>query len=610
MAQNLMTPGVYIEEKNAFPGSVVEVATAIPAFIGYTEKASRKGKSLLNQPTRVTSLKEYIELFGMGNNPQFSLKGASDSSRNTIQIGSKKWAIDYNTDNQLNFFDSIQLFYANGGSTCYIVSVGTFGENSKIKISDKELLDGLETLVKENEPTMLVVPDAVNFPVDTCYSIYTAMLRQCYKMQSRVAILDVFDGYKNYREDDVVKVFRGKIGTEFLNYAAAYYPWLDTNVVKKGEVTFEHLPEADLEKILPEMEAKALVKQFPKDKDAFLEALIYEKPEAFKKALESDKTDAGITVSPGTGPIEPKLDPNATEAQEADFKEKHDLWKIEDDEFQAADRKFKADSKIKVLEAPDASKDSTDTGNKNKVTAIKEQLESMEAVSDLLESYIKNKNSNYHQGLVATSATYSNILEKVIEVRNLLPPSAAMAGIYTTVDNNRGVWKSPANISVSSVIKPSVNITHDEQEQLNVDALSGKSINAIRTFPGIGTLVWGGRTLDGNSLDWRYVNVRRTMIMLEQSIKLALRAYVFEPNDANTWVTVKSMIINFLTEKWKQGALAGSSPEDAFEVNIGLGSTMTSVDILEGKMLISVKLAIVRPAEFIVVTFQQQMQKS
>jgi hypothetical protein len=185
-----------------------------------------------------------------------------------------------------------------------------------------------------------------------------------------------------------------------------------------------------------------------------------------------------------------------------------------------------------------------------------------------------------------------------------------MAGIYTTVDNNRGVWKSPANISVNSVVKPAINITHDQQEDLNVNATSGKSINAIRTFPGIGTLVWGGRTLDGNSLDWKYINVRRTMIMLEQSIKLALRSYVFEPNDANTWVTVKSMIINFLTEKWKQGALAGSSPGDAFDVQVGLGATMTSLDILEGKMLVSVKLAIVRPAEFIVVTFEQQMQKS
>jgi len=159
------------------------------------------------------------------------------------------------------------------------------------------------------------------------------------------------------------------------------------------------------------------------------------------------------------------------------------------------------------------------------------------------------------------------------------------------------------------VIAPVVNISSEQQESLNVDVIAGKSINVIRTFSGIGTLVWGGRTLDGNSQDWRYINVRRTLIMIEQSIKLAARAYVFEPNDANTWTTAKCMISNFLTNLWKQGALAGSLPEQAFDVQIGLGTTMTPNDILDGKMIVSVKVAVVRPGEFIVITFEQQMQQ-
>ena len=195
------------------------------------------------------------------------------------------------------------------------------------------------------------------------------------------------------------------------------------------------------------------------------------------------------------------------------------------------------------------------------------------------------------------------------EKLNLLPPGAAMAGIYTMVDNTRGVWKAPANVSMSTVVAPTVNITHDDQEELNVP-LSGKSINAIRSFIGEGTLVWGARTLDGNSLDWRYINVRRTMIMLEESIKIASKAYVFEPNVANTWVTIKSMISNFLTGIWKRGGLAGASPDDAFSVHVGLGDTMTPEDILEGILRVTVLVAITRPAEFIEITFQQQMQKS
>lgn len=98
--------------------------------------------------------------------------------------------------------------------------------------------------------------------------------------------------------------------------------------------------------------------------------------------------------------------------------------------------------------------------------------------------------------------------------------------------------------------------------------------------------------------------------MIEQSLKLATRAYVFEPNDAGTWVTITSMMNNFLYNLWKQGALAGAAPEQAYDVQLGLGSTMTPSDILDGVMRITVKVAIVRPAEFIVITFQQQQQQS
>ena len=154
-----------------------------------------------------------------------------------------------------------------------------------------------------------------------------------------------------------------------------------------------------------------------------------------------------------------------------------------------------------------------------------------------------------------------------------------------------------------------VLIDHEQQEDLNAPIL-GKAICAIRPFIGLGTMVWGARTLDANSLDWRYINVRRTVIMLEQSLKFAAKAYVFEPNVKNTWVSIESMIGNFLTNLWKQGALAGAVPADAFSVSVGLGVTMTANDILEGIMRIEVKVAVSRPAEFIVISFEQQMQKS
>ena len=183
-----------------------------------------------------------------------------------------------------------------------------------------------------------------------------------------------------------------------------------------------------------------------------------------------------------------------------------------------------------------------------------------------------------------------------------------MAGVYTLVDSTRGVWKAPANVGLARVLRPAVDISHAEQEDLNVST-QGKSINAIRNFVGEGVLVWGARTLDGNSLDWRYVNVRRTVIMLEQSCLLAAQALVFEPNVANTWVTVKAMISNFLFGIWKRGGLAGAVPDDAFSVHVGLGETMTEQDILDGLLVVTVMVALTRPAEFIEITFRQQ-QKS
>lgn len=510
MPSKLMTPGVYIEEKNAFPSSAVAVETAVPVFIGYTEKAEWNGKSLQNKPTRITSYAEYTERFGGAFHARFTLAEPDPAiKQETFSLGGKQTIVKINDKNTAYMFNSIRLFYANGGGPAYILSVDTYHGKTELEIKEDDFgVAVFELLKKEFEPTLVVMPDAIALG-DVCYkNIYTKVLQHCANMQSRFGIFDLKQQLPGEDTATVVTAFREGIGMQSLNYGAAYYPWLNSGIVPPSEVSFENLDASvDLDKVLPEDEAKKVIAKFKPDLDAF----------AGKK--EEEKTPA----------------------------------------------------------------------------ELKEE---------------ENTKRNYHQGLKATSPTYTHILEELRAKLNELPPSGAMAGLYTTVDNSRGVWKAPANVSVSSVNSPSVNISHEGQETLNVDAISGKSINVIRAFPGIGTLVWGGRTLDGNSQDWRYINVRRTLIMIEQSLKLATRAYVFEPNDGNTWITVKSMMVNFLSNLWKQGALAGSSPEQAFDVQIGLGSTMTPTDILDGKMLITVKVAIVRPAEFIVITFQQKMQES
>jgi phage tail sheath protein FI len=499
-----MTPGVYVEEKNAFPNSAVAVETAIPAFIGYTEVAERNGKSLLNKPVRITSFAEYIENFGGNFSPKFKIAPPADpaSKPETFNLNGTEMAVDINDNNTFYLFNSIRLFYANGGSTCFILSVGTYGGDDKkdgVEINAADFIGSADNpvsvfdiLEKEYEPTMIVIPDIIALGKDAYATVYTQVLAHCGKMQSRIGIFDLRKQAPSEKTDDVVEEFRTDIGVNFLNYGTAYYPWLHTAIVQPDEVDFENLDASvDLATLLPEKSAQDVVTKF--------------------------KTNA----------------------------------------------------------TPD---DST--------------------------------KKNFHQSLKASSPTYVAILEEIRSKLNELPPSAAMAGTYTMVDNTRGVWKSPANVSVNMVNAPSVNVSNEEQQKLNVDVMAGKSINVIRPFPGIGTLVWGGRTLDGNSQDWRYINVRRTAIMIEQSLKLSARAYVFEPNDSGTWVTVKSMVNNFLNNLWKQGALAGAVPAQAYNVQIGLGATMTPTDILDGIMKITVKVAIVHPAEFIVITFQQQQQQS
>jgi uncharacterized protein len=510
MSKNYMTPGVYVEEKNAFPGSAVAVETAVPVFIGYTEMAIRNGTSLIGEPARIASFAEYVQWFGHGFRHQFSLKHAGDLIPSSTPAVITKFdaAMLVNDNEMFYFYNCIRLFYQNGGSNAYILCIGTYGEgeNQKTAVDVADLEDSVfEKLEKTFEPTLVLIPDFVS-KRDLCYELYRKVLLHCQKTQNRFAIFDVIPG-KDETLEGTLEAFRAGIGSEALHYGAAYYPWLNTSIVPEDEIDFNNL-EVDRDSLLP----------------LFL------------------------------------TQPNFTKAREM-LKEDDEKYNLEMDQ-----------------EKKKAIKDSSD-----------KQLQQL---------------------LLQSSLIYQQVMAGIRIRLNLLPASAAMAGIYSLVDSTRGVWKAPANVSLSMVNSPTVNISNDEQQNMNVDAVTGKSINAIRPFPGKGTLVWGARTLDGNSQDWRYINVRRTTIMIEQSLRLACRAYVFEPNDSATWVSMKSMMNNFLTNLWKQGALAGAVPEDAFDVQVGLGATMTPTDILEGYLRVTVMLALVRPAEFIVITFQQQQQQS
>jgi uncharacterized protein len=499
------TPDVYVEEIPVFPPSVAEVETAVPAFIGYTEKAQRTSPDdLLLAPTRIYSLKEYESFFG-----------GPPADTITVQVDGAAIAVAEPITSALLAY-SVQMFYANGGGKCWIVSVGTYGTGANPAIDGAELKKGLDAVAKVDEPTLLVIPEAVWSPAALAAaaavhaadaddqaaveaakeaadsaeavayaeykSVVEAMLAQCGALRDRFAILDVFNGFEALDGDVVV-------------------------IPKNPPVAEQRLPVIEA------------------SREAWIGNLKY--GAAYYPFIRTT--------------INPFVDPQETN--------------------------------VKVTVGAD-----------------------LEAALATFE--------------ISNTAVYNAVKAALKERFVVLPPSGAVAGVYAAVDTARGVWKAPANVALAGVLEPVVKLDTARQDGLNVDATSGKSVNVLRAFSGRGTLVWGARTLAGNDNEWRYVPVRRFFNMVEESVKKATSWAVFEANDANTWVKVRGMIENYLLQKWREGALAGATPKDAFFVRCGLGTTMSVQDILEGRMHVELGLAVVRPAEFIVLKFSHKLQTS
>ncbi len=555
------TPGVYIKEQDAFGSSVVAVPTAIPAFIGYTQYADIDGNDQTMKAIKVKSLPEFREIFGGAPNTTFT---ASDSGNGQIGLKMDEGTVFYT-------FSSVRMFYSNGGGECYMVSLGTYDETP----DPEKIKEALEVLSREIEPTIILCPDAMLLERDDCYSIYKDILQHCgVKMKSRVAILDVHGGYSAKTRDKDVQDFREGVGATTLAFGAAYYPWVHTTVTSASEIDYRRIS----------------------NRDAFAKMLI----DNVKKAMF------------GGGAAENK---ELADASKLIASIKDDLSNLDDvgKKLAAINKGFtkpkdKDVAKVKAALTKKASELLAKEGAIDPNSPEGRKLAQIESAISRVNDAGDDPKA-VHSVVSSLAPGYKTVLKNIREALNLLPPSGAMAGIYALTDSQEGVHKAPANVSMNSVVKPAINITSDDQEDLN-SPLSGKAINAIRSFVGKGVLVWGARSLDANSQDWRYISVRRTLIMIEQSIKNSVEAYVFEPNVARTWLKLKTSIGNFLTDVWKNGSLAGSTPSQAYEVNVGLGSTMTPNDILEGIMRVSVRVAITRPAEFIEITFEQKMQES
>lgn len=640
------TPDVYVEEISVFPPSVAEVETAIPAFIGYTAKATRlSGNDLRNIPTKVKSLLEFETYFGK--NPEINLtKVLLDESNNFVSAS---------FTNSYYLYDSMRLFFDNGGGDCYVVSVGSYGDTVDRDI----LIGGVNQLKKFDEPTILLFPDAAGLTATQLGAVQQQALVQCGDLRDRVCILDT-------RSDDPNgTAFRQHIGINNLKYGAAYTPWLKINyaknvsyedvrnVIRKGTaevaVTLDTLTSdsniqstiANLNnalgdvtiisgKIAPTLSSAAslnarygiLLTAYQNNKTAttlqnlfqflfqladVVEGMLDTTTGVKGTQLRQDIRDAiASTLRTAFSDLianEKELDASSPDPYEAQWDETPNPAAAEWNNIFTTGSPAASDIIPTTATTLAAQGDAL-------VPNINKNFTLINGVINGFISSAANYVSTYEKNLYDTFPIFQTIIRGINDTLTMIPPSGAIAGIYALVDNQRGVWKAPANVSLAGVIEPTYNFELSETDALNVDVNAGKSINAIRAFAAKGTLVWGARTLAGNDNEWRYVSVRRFFNMVEESIKKSTYWAVFEPNDANTWVKVRGMIENYLIQKWREGALAGATPKDAFFVKCGLGTTMTAQDILEGRMNVEIGMAVVRPAEFIILKFSHKLQTS
>jgi phage tail sheath protein FI len=470
----------------------------------------------------------------------------------------------------------LSLYFKNGGGSCYIVSVGNYADS----LARQRFLDGLNALRAEDEPTLLLFPDAVNLVAADYYEICTAALQQCNDLGDRFAILDVLAGDNNASD------FRSNGPGSYLKYAAAYHPYLQTSLNYRYQENSVSITQT----VAPDSNTPAPV--------------VWEKSFA----------DNGLSVSysrSGAGATPQVKIIAGTAATALDFT----VEQQPQPQLTIRNAAGKTGSNVA------AAWTSWMNANDGRGFAVSEKGDGQAVIDHTSNAFVDLQAPAATPAATATSVTlsaiegqqtalYNQVKAALNNQRVILPPAAAIAGIYARVDRERGVWKAPANEAIAGIIGPLVKITNEMQQNLNINVNAGKSINAIRSFTGKGTLVWGARTLAGNDNEWRYVSVRRLFNMIEESTQKATAFAVFEANDATTWLKVKAMIESYLYGLWERGALAGATPEAAYFVHIGLGLTMTPQDILEGRMNVEIGVAAVRPAEFIILKFTHKMQEA
>lgn len=584
-----LSPGVYMEEFDSGVKAMEGVGTSTAGFVGMAQKGPIKGL-----PVLITSMADYQRRFG--------------GYLSERAYGDQRF-LPY----------AVEQFFNNGGSTCYVMRV------CKEKDDTDAGKDGAATaqgILKAGDTALLTLTAA---NPGAWGNNIRARLMPVFKNRVKIDSwpageektcgVSSSDGYEagdlvciQYMEKDGRKVFYSV--AEKAEGSGITLKWTGTPPAEADTEAFLYLLEWGMmlqddtsaeqyESVSFNPERNSYVEQALKKSQLVTAATNMENltEDMLKSLLEGDggeEITLEIAFEGGSDGVikADAFDPSLYIGRDGSPDQRTGLTA------------FKTLSDVSIMAIPGI----TDGSVQSALVSHCEGLASRFAILDMpfdskevadLQAFKENIDSSY----AAMYHPWLQCYDPLANRKVFLPPSGSMAGIYARTDNSRGVHKAPANEVVRNCTGLSIKYNEAEQGKLNP-----KGINLIRNIPGQGIRVWGARTCssDGN---WKYVNVRRLFIFLEESIKANTNWAVFEPNDEMLWSRVEGTIRVFLTTQWRNGALAGSTADEAFYINIGK-STMTEDDILNGRLICVIGVAPVRPAEFVIFRITQKMESA
>lgn len=561
-------PGVYVTEVSA-PSGVAPSPASVAVFVGYTEKAAQSSphRPLFMTPVPINGLRDYQATFGGAFPAQFVLtdcgpvaRGAAGWAERQFQAASS----DGQTHRVHGFriepagprfalYDAVRMFFANGGTDCFVVSVANFwglttdpvADSLPVTVQAQDLLAGLTVAATQIGLSMLVVPDAVLLPSDDHATLTQAMLRQVGELRDRVAILDLPGALaaQTWSADatgaaaDAFQATVAGLDAETLSFGAAYAPALFT--------TLYGLNDVDAARLCGTPAGIALVNNL----------LTTQAQSRFATRLPD-----------GTWHYRPDFDQVAKRIGAA----------------------FPVQEAIAPLSRP------------RHCVGIANGLLVSRTDPDWLDTASPAAQTDY---LTNALPLYPAIRSLAADALGVVAPSGAIAGTWARSALATGVWAPPAGMKLEQAVAPVVRLA-DADLQILEAPLNGIAVNpiAMRGAP----MAASQRTMNGNSRDFRYVSTRRTLIHIEQSTRIAAMAFTFAVNDDATWGKLTGDIGEFLTRFWQVGGLAGATQSDAFGVQCGLGKTMTAQDILDGNLIVTIEVNL-RRAGRIVLTLRQAM---